>query len=125
MALFLSWLPTGFADQIPADLAAFRAGARQEKPEHFAMNALRIYWHDFLNSTRQVGGLVGGLMMLLSVPGILAPALPSDWAHAIPWLPFALAGVSAVLMILGLGVWFCAVRDAWRFGLRLRIRRRP
>ena len=88
------------------------------------MNALRLYLRDFLNSARRIEGVVGVLMMLLSVPGIMAPALPGDLAHAIPWLPVGLAVVSGILLILGLGLLLYGIRGAWRFGLRPRIRTR-
>jgi hypothetical protein len=88
------------------------------------MNALRLYWRDFLNSARRIGGLVGFLILLLSVPGMIAPLLPGDWARGIPWLPIALAAVSGVLMILGLTLLWYGMRDALRFGPRLRLRPR-
>jgi len=88
------------------------------------MNALRVYWRDFLNSARRIGGLVGVLILLLSVPGMIAPALPGDWAHGIPSLPAALAVVSGILTILGLALIWYGIRDALRFGPRLRIRPR-
>jgi hypothetical protein len=90
------------------------------------MNALRLYWRDFLNSARRIGGVVGVLIMLRAVPGLIAPALPGDWAHGIPWLPVGLAGVCSVLMILGLGLSWYGIRGVLRFGPRLRLRpRRP
>jgi hypothetical protein len=88
------------------------------------MNALRLYWRDFLHSARRIGAVVGVLMMLLSVPGIIAPTLPGELAHAIPWLPVGLAVVSGVLLILGLGLLLYGIRGALRFGLRPRIRTR-
>jgi hypothetical protein len=91
---------------------------------YFAMNALRLYLRDFLNSARRVGGVVGVLLMLLTVPGIIAPALKSDWARGLPWLPVGLAVVSGVLSILGLGLLLYGIRGALRFGPRPRIRTR-
>jgi hypothetical protein len=86
------------------------------------MNALRRYLRDFLNTARQLGGLLGVLIMLLSVPGMIAPALSGDWARGLPWLPVGLAVVSGVLWTLGLGLLLYAIRGRVRFGPRLRVR---
>jgi hypothetical protein len=88
------------------------------------MNALRLYLRDFLHATRQVGRVVGVLIVLLSVPGIIAPSLRSDWARGLPWLPVGVAVVSGVLLILGLGLLSYGVRGAVRFGPRPRLRPR-
>jgi hypothetical protein len=88
------------------------------------MNALRHYWRDLLETARRVGGFIGVLISLLSIPGIVAPALRSEWALGLPWLPVGLAVVSGVLLILGLGLLLYGIRGAWRFGPRLRLRAR-
>jgi hypothetical protein len=85
------------------------------------MNALRLYLREFLNSARRVGGVAGVLIVLLSVPGVIAPALPSEWARGLPWLPVGLAVVCGVLMILGLGLLLYGFHGASRSGPRLRI----
>jgi hypothetical protein len=88
------------------------------------MNALRHYLRDFLASARRVGGVVGVLIVLLSVPGLFAPALKSDLALGLRWLPVGLAVFSGVLMILGLGLLLYGIRGVLRFGPRFRVRPR-
>jgi len=88
------------------------------------MNPLRLYLRDFLASARRVGGFVGALIMLLSVPGLFAPALRSDLAPGLRWLPVGLAVLSGVLVILGIGLLLYGIRGVLRFGPRFRVRSR-
>jgi hypothetical protein len=88
------------------------------------MSGLRLYLRDFLASARRVGGFVGVLIMLLSVPGLFAPALHSDLARGLRWLPVGLAAFSGVLTIVGLGLFLYGMRGVLRFGPRLRLRPR-
>jgi uncharacterized BrkB/YihY/UPF0761 family membrane protein len=88
------------------------------------MNALRRYLRDLLKTVRHIGGLLGLLIVLLSVPGMVAPALSGEWAQGLPWLPFVLAVVSGILSILGLTLSFYGMRGLFRFGPRLRVRHR-
>jgi hypothetical protein len=88
------------------------------------MNGQHPYLRDFSKTARQVGGFLGVLIMLLSVPGMIAPTLSGDWARGLPWLPVGLAVVSGVLWALGLGLLLYAIRRRVHFGPRLRVRRR-
>jgi hypothetical protein len=83
------------------------------------------YLQDFRRFVRQLGPAAGLLVMLVSLPGIIVPAMPDEWTRAVSWLPPALAGVSSLLFVVGLGLLWHWLRRAWRFGPRLALRSRP
>jgi hypothetical protein len=68
---------------------------------------------------------MGALLIVLSVPGMLAPVSTGDWAYGLPWLPVALAVFSSLLFVLGVSLLWQGIRGALRFGpsARWRLRR--
>jgi hypothetical protein len=66
------------------------------------------------------------LIILLSLPGIIALVSHGDWAQGLPWLPVCLAIVSGLLLVLGVILLWYGLAESLRFGTlsRFRFRRR-
>lgn len=91
------------------------------------MNPPHRYLRDLLQTARQLGGVVGVLLILLSIPGIIALLTPGDHAtRVLSCLAVGVAVVSGLLCALGVSLLWYGLRGALRFRApaRIRIRRR-
>ena len=79
------------------------------------MTSLGLYLRGFFGLVERIGGPLGFLIILLSLPGIIALVSSGDWAHGLPWLPAAVAAFSSLLLILGVILLWHGVRRALLF----------
>jgi hypothetical protein len=75
----------------------------------------RRYLSDLFGLAEPLGGFLGVLMILFSIPGIFALVSPGEWARGLPWLPVAIGVLSSLLLVLGLILLWQAFRGVLRF----------
>lgn len=83
---------------------------------------MRRYLKDIARVIRQLGALIGTILILLSAPGILALLISGDYlaSHTSGALRISIAVVSGLFCAIGVYMVYAAIRISLYFGLRER-----
>lgn len=85
------------------------------------INPFGHYLSDLFRLAEAVGGPLGILLILLSLPGIFTPIAQGDWARGLPWLPAVIAAFSSFLLLVGIILFWQGLRRALRFSALARL----